>query len=188
MAKFNLNDYETVEERIRKFYEAHPDGRIITKNLTTEADRSVSTWVVKASIFLTAGEQAANLPKATGLAFEVDGSGMANQTAALENAETSAIGRCLANGGWSGSKRASRSEMEKAERGVTPKPTRNWMAEADKLTDIDQLRSLWLEAKTQRAPEKVLAQIKERADVRGATQIDSGAAGSVPSGTKGGKA
>jgi len=166
MARFNLEDYETVEERIRKFYEAHPDGRIITENLTTTADRSVSTWVVKASIFLTAGEQANNLPKATGLAFEVDGEGMAQKTAALETAETSAIGRCLANAGWSGSKRASRTEMEKAERGVTPKaPKRNWVAEADKLTSVDGLRWLYAQAKSEGATADQLERIQSRAEL-----------------------
>jgi hypothetical protein len=166
MARFNLEDYETVEERIRKFYEAHPDGRIITENLTTTADRSVSTWVVKASIFLTAGEQANNLPKATGLAFEVDGEGMAQKTAALETAETSAIGRCLANAGWSGSKRASRTEMEKAERGVTPKaPKRNWVAEADKLTSVDGLRWLYAQAKSEGATADQLERIHSRAEL-----------------------
>jgi len=29
--RFNLEDYETVEERIRRFYEDNPDGRIITE-------------------------------------------------------------------------------------------------------------------------------------------------------------
>ena len=72
MPRFNLNDYETVEERIRRFYDENPDGRIETENLTTPVDRSVATWVVRASIFLTAGDQANRLPKATGLAFEVD--------------------------------------------------------------------------------------------------------------------
>ena len=31
MARFNLDDYETVESRIKKFYEQNPDGRIVTK-------------------------------------------------------------------------------------------------------------------------------------------------------------
>ena len=73
MARFNLNDYETVEERIKRFYEANEDGRITTENLTTEADRATGTWIVKASVYLTSGDQANDLPKATGLAFEVDG-------------------------------------------------------------------------------------------------------------------
>ena len=28
MAKFNLDDYETVEDRLRKFWEDHPAGRV----------------------------------------------------------------------------------------------------------------------------------------------------------------
>lgn len=186
MAKFNLNDYETVEERIKRFYEENPDGRITTENLTTEVDRSVSTWVVQASVFLTAGDQAAYLPKATGLAFEVDGTGMANQTAALENAETSAIGRALKNAGLGNS--VTRQEMEKVERGVKPKPARDWLADAAKLDDIAGLRALWLDAKTQRVPENILKKIKELADVRSADSVSSGTAGSVSGSSKGGKA
>jgi hypothetical protein len=34
MVSFNLADYETVEERIKRFYSDHPDGRIITENAT----------------------------------------------------------------------------------------------------------------------------------------------------------
>ena len=40
MQRFNLNDYETVEERIRRFDDENPDGRITTENLTTQVD----TW------------------------------------------------------------------------------------------------------------------------------------------------
>jgi hypothetical protein len=64
--RFKLEDYETVEERIRKFYEANPDGRIITENLTTPEDRSVSTWIVRAEVFLSAGDQANSIAKASG--------------------------------------------------------------------------------------------------------------------------
>lgn len=188
MPKFNLDDYETVEERIRKFYEAHPDGRIITENLTTTADRSVSTWVVKASIFLTAGEQAANLPKATGLAFEVDGEGMAQKTAALETCETSAIGRALANANYSGSKRASRTEMEKAERGVGPKPpSQDWVVEADKLTSVDGLRWLYAQAKVAGASDEQLERIEARGKILSAGSESQGIDGSVPDGKSSGK-
>jgi hypothetical protein len=165
MSRFNLEDYETVEERIRRFYEAHPDGRIITQNLTSVEDRTVSTWVVTASVFLTAGEQAAGLPKATGLAFEIDSNVGANKTAALENAETSAIGRALANAGWSGNRRTSREEMEKVERDISPEPVRNWVAEADALDSVDDLRLLWNEAKKHKATPAVLAKVKSRADL-----------------------
>ena len=173
MAKFNLDDYETVEERIRRFYELHKDGRITSKNLTTQADRSVSTWVVEASVFLTAGDQAAGLPKATGLAFEVDGEGMAQKTAALETCETSAIGRALANAGFSGNKRASREEMAKAERGITPKaPKKDWAAEADKITDVGELRWFYTQAKAEGATEDQLERIEARGQVLSAGDED----------------
>ena len=97
MANFNPADYETVEERLKRFWADNPDARIVTVNQTTAADRGVSTWIVEARIFMTADEQEKNLVKATGWAFEIDGQGMANKTSALENAETSAIGRALAN-------------------------------------------------------------------------------------------
>jgi len=165
MAQFNLNDYETVEERLRRFYELHPDGRVITENLTTLQDRQVSTWVVKASIYLSREDQLDGLVKATGLAFEVDGvNGMANKTSALENCETSAIGRALANMNLSGNKRSSREEMQKVERKVTPKaaPRRNWVAEIEKLTDRDAALQLYHEARTQGASAEILESITAR--------------------------
>lgn len=150
MAQFDLNNYETVEERIKRFYEAHPDGRIITEDLTTPLDRQVSTWRVKTTVFLTDADQERNLPKATGHAFEVDGSGGANKTSAWENAETSSIGRALANMGMSGNKRSSREEMAKVAADVTPKaPARPWLVEAEALAvaeDLPALRELYASA------------------------------------------
>ena len=159
MAQFNLADYETVEERIRRFYKDNKTGRIITDNITTLQDRQVSTWVVKASVYL---DDQTDKPKATGLAFEVDGQGMANKTSALENAETSAIGRALANAGYSGNKRTSRQEMEKVARGETPKATsKDWIAMATDLgNDIEGLRLLYSQAKTGNAGPATLAQIQ----------------------------
>jgi hypothetical protein len=85
----------------------------------------------------------------TGLAFEVDGGMGANQTAALENAETSAIGRALANCGFSGNKRASREEMAKANRGnVTMLSTAISAPTIDpsKAETTEQLNTMWAEA------------------------------------------
>ena len=180
MARFNLNDYETVEERIKRFYAENSDGRIITENLTTLADRSVSTWVVRASVYLTAGDQANDLAKATGLAFEIDGGAGANQTAALENAETSAIGRALANAGFSGNKRTSREEMAKAERGATPQPTKDWLREADKIMNVDAMRWLYAQAKEAGASSEVLEGLTDRARLLGTESEGSGAGRSVP--------
>ena len=164
MAQFNLNDYETVEERIRRFYKDNPDGRIITENQTTLQDRQVGTWVVYAAVYLTNDREA--LARATGLAFEVDGQGMANKTSALENAETSAIGRALANAGYSGNKRATREEMAKVARDKKPSATaKDWLAMAAELgNDLDGLRLLYSEAKTGGADSATLDKIKEIAN------------------------
>lgn len=168
MAAFNPADYETVEQRIKRFYTDNPDGRIVTENLTTSADRSVSTWVTRSFVYLTADDQANNLPKATGLAFEIDGTGMANKTSALENAETSAIGRALANAGYSGNKRATREEMAKVARDVTPEaPIRAWTAEAAALSsagDIEGLRTLYSDAVRVKVGQPVLDGIKKYAN------------------------
>ena len=104
---FNLEDYETVEERLIKFWKDHPDGQIHTKLL----DQSSGRFIVEASIFRT---EADSRPWTTGLAEEtVQGRGV-NATSALENCETSAIGRALANAGYATKgKRASREEMSK---------------------------------------------------------------------------
>jgi hypothetical protein len=166
MANFNLNDYETVEERLRRFWSSDfaKDARIVTVNHTKAQDRAVGTWVVEARLYLDQDDQAQNLPKTTGWAFEVDGVGMANKTSALENAETSAIGRCLANFTFSGNKRVTREEMEKVQRGVTPKlPSRDWLVEAGELVkdkNLDALRLLYSEAKTAKASTEILDWIK----------------------------
>jgi hypothetical protein len=177
MPRFDLSKYATVAERLQMVYTEYPDARMVTENLTTAADRSVSTWVVKASLYLTAGDQANGLAKATGHAFEVDGTAGANMTSALENAESSACGRAMALGGWSGDKTslASRSEMEKVERGVTPKPTiRDYEAEASKLKDVDGLRWLYAQAKGEGASSEVLERLAEIAGSFSAEGEDSG--------------
>ena len=104
---FNLDDYETVEERLVKFWKDHEDGQIHTKLLENTATR----FIVEASIYRT---EADARPWTTGLAEEtVQGRGV-NATSALENCETSAIGRALANAGYATKgKRASREEMTK---------------------------------------------------------------------------
>jgi hypothetical protein len=162
MAHFNPADYETVAERIARFYRDFPDGRIVTKNITQAHDRATLTWVVQAWVYLTSEDQARGLPKATGLAFEIDGAGMANKTSALENAETSAIGRCLANANYSGDKRVTREEMNKVNRGVSP--SKNWMAALENISDLEGLRSLYNEAKQNKVPSSILEAIKGKAD------------------------
>jgi len=106
---FNLEDYETVEERLIKFWKEHPDGRIDTKLV----DASATRFIVQAYIYRTEVDQH---PWASGLAEEtISGRGV-NATSALENCETSAIGRALASAGYATKgKRPSREEMAKVQ-------------------------------------------------------------------------
>jgi hypothetical protein len=159
MARFNLADYETVEERIKRFYAAHEDGRIITEwqNFDGYIDgQQPASYVIKAFVYLTSGDQANGLPKATGYAIEIDGTGGANNGSALENAETSAIGRALANMNLSGNKRSSREEMSK----VSRIEATDWVAELEGANDIKSARALYARAMSQGAPAEVLERIK----------------------------
>ena len=159
--RFNLADYETVEQRIKRFYELHPEGSIITENLTTEADRQRGEWVVKATIYLSDGSNANGIAKATGMAFERDGGNGANATSALENCETSAIGRALANMNLSGNKRASREEMEKVARAEqAAQPEINWRERYAKVATLYEARALYAEAVANGAPSDVIDSIK----------------------------
>ena len=113
---FNLADYETVEVRLEKFIKDYPDFRISTELEVCEKDR----YIVKAYLFKDSQQ---NTALSTGLAEEKVTDRGVNQTSALENCETSAIGRALANAGYAAKgKRPSREEMTKvvATRAVKP--------------------------------------------------------------------
>ena len=106
---FNLDDYEPVASRLDRFLKAHPDARIITDLVHYLSD----VCVFKCELWLD------DEIIATGWAEEVRGQGNVNKTSHLENCETGAVGRALANAGLSGSdfaKRPSREEMSKVQR------------------------------------------------------------------------
>jgi len=112
---FNLADYEPVEVRLEKFIKDYPAFRISTELEVVEATR----YIVKAYLFKNAEDSVA---WATGYAEETVTSRGVNQTSALENCETSAIGRALANAGYAPKgKRPSREEMSKV---VAAKPVK----------------------------------------------------------------
>lgn len=151
MAQFNLEDYETVEDRLVKFWEKFPAGRVETFLI----DRSETQFIVGANIYRVAEDE---MPFSMGMAQETVGVGMVNKTSALENCETSAIGRALANGGFATrGKRASREEMQKVERGTkeikTAKPKLSESEINDSLTaayvevglagSADELKKIW---------------------------------------------
>lgn len=111
MASFNLENYETVEDRLIKFWEDHKQGRILTSIHYYDDNRIL----VRAEIYFNRED---DRPVATGYAEEIRGASPVNRTSHAENAETSAIGRGLANCGYAAKgSRPSREEMEKVQRG-----------------------------------------------------------------------
>ena len=113
---FNLADYEPVEVRLEKFIKDYPSFRIATELEVVEATR----YIVKAYLFK---DQLDSVAWATGYAEETVTQRGVNQTSALENCETSAIGRALANAGYAPKgKRPSREEMTKVVAKKVEKP------------------------------------------------------------------
>tara|TARA_B100000212_G_scaffold85976_1_gene62623 strand:+ start:5161 stop:6072 length:912 start_codon:yes stop_codon:yes gene_type:complete len=111
MAKFNLDNYETVEDRLKVFWKDNPNARISTEiaHITPEG----TCVTIRAEIYKQ--EEDAR-PVSTGIAQETKGQGgFANADAWMENCETSAIGRALANWKYQGSGKArpSKEEMSK---------------------------------------------------------------------------
>ena len=113
---FDLSNYEPVEKRIDRFYAEYKQGRIITE-LVAHSDQY---FIVKASVFRDAADER---PASTGYAEERVGSNPVNRQSALENCETSAIGRSLANLNFAPKgARPSLEEMTKTDR-VEEEPT-----------------------------------------------------------------
>jgi hypothetical protein len=122
---FNLENYETVDERLEKFWEKYPDGRIATELVSAQEGR----YIVQAFIYKTYADSVAF---ATGLAEETISTRGVNATSACENAESSAIGRALHTGGISkhseGKPRPSREEMVKVARTKLAEPKQDYIA------------------------------------------------------------
>jgi hypothetical protein len=146
MARFNLDDYETVESRLKRFWKDHPNGAVHVDNITTEGDRSRGEWVMTSAIYFDKDDLR---PAGTDTAFERDGGTGPNATSACENAATSSVGRSLANCGYSGNKRASREEMEKVNRGTNVTPFSRGLGtpiDPATATTLDELNTLWSKA------------------------------------------
>jgi hypothetical protein len=116
MAKTSYNDalkgYVTVARRIERFYEKHPNGRILTDILEHDSERGFV--LMKVSVYRNPED---TLPSATGHAYEFRDASYVNKTSYIENCETSAAGRAIALLGFEIKDQiASREEMEKVQR------------------------------------------------------------------------
>jgi hypothetical protein len=122
MAQFNLDEYETVHQALIRLYTQYPSARVLTYNMTPEG--VLERYEFKAELYLNREDFEA---VATGWAYEIIGVGPINKTSAMENCETSAIGRAISNSVLVLTKpnnnRPSREEMEKVQRMSKPQHT-----------------------------------------------------------------
>jgi len=111
-----LQNYETVAQRLERFWTDHPSGRVSTELI----DGGSGYWIFKARIYAKADDAE---PISTGHAHEVIGASQINKTSALEVCETSSVGRALALAGYHGSQIASLDEVTRAKtRALDPAP------------------------------------------------------------------
>ena len=116
---FDLSNYETVEQRLVRWWSAYPNGRVYTCMMNYTGD----ACVFYAELY---ADKEDKVPVATGYAEEVKSDRGVNATSFVENCETSAIGRAIANcplQAPASGPRPSRNEMQKVERLTTsPQP------------------------------------------------------------------
>ena len=155
--KYSLDDYEQVDARLRRTYTDFPNARVLT-DLVFRDERS---FIIKAFLYLDPTDPT---PFATGFAEEIVGAGFVNKTSALENCETSAIGRAISNSvlilGAPVGKRPSAQEMEKVQRykeepRKTPTVAKREYSQSEidlitammesvkTITDKEELRQMW---------------------------------------------
>jgi hypothetical protein len=119
-------EYILVKDRVLAFNEAYPNGQISTEVIS---DLTLDRVVVKATVYT---DTEINARRFTGHSQAVIGDGYINKTSALENAETSAVGRALAMMGIGVIESiASADEIIKAN---------NWQKQEQNLKKVDDLK------------------------------------------------
>ena len=163
-----MDNYEPVSDRIGKFWDKHPNGRIHTEiKLINETE-----IVIMASVFTDREDMRA---AAIDFAQETRGSSAINKTSFVENCATSAIGRSLSTLGFSSKKdgktvRPSMEEMRKVSSEALGGAMKDFENRASVLalsSDVEGLRALYSEAKMAGVPKKLLDQITDMAKALG---------------------
>jgi len=150
-------EYQTVALRVQKFRETHP-----TWSITTRIETRTDDYVVMSAGIRNEEERLI----ATGHAEEFRKSSQINGTSALENCETSAIGRALALAGFGGTEFASANEVENAiHQQEKPHPKRKALEVAFSAVDsMASLQALWanLSSEDKKAAEDLKEEAKRR--------------------------
>jgi len=180
MPRFDLSQYSTVAERIDKFWEKYPNGRLHTELVHFSPEQVV----MRGEVYLDRDDER---PVTSDYAEERIDSSPVNRVSMVENCSTSVLGRCLADlgGEFTGSKRPSAEEMAKVQRHEQAQKDRDWVAEAKQITDTDRLRVLWGEASKAGAPQSVLEEVKAYAEQLTTAGERAGADTGVSGGSKG---
>lgn len=152
MAKINLDNYEPVEERIMRFKNDNPNFRMRSDIVDMRGDIGATRWVMKVEIWKDAANE---FPDATGYAFEIDGVGMTQGSAALETCETSAYGRALANLGYVGNRRVTQEEMVKVKNNEV-------LAQINKATSQRELNQIYTNLKREGIEQHFLGELTRR--------------------------
>jgi hypothetical protein len=114
---FNLSEYETVDSRIHQFYESFKDGRIVTEMELIDMEKG--HCIFKAYIYK---DSVRTMADSTGYADGFRKDRGVDAQFWINNAETSSIGRALANLGLSAKgKRPSAEEMAQVNATQSPK-------------------------------------------------------------------
>jgi hypothetical protein len=163
-----MDNYEPVADRVAKFWEKYPQGRIHTEiKLINETE-----IVIMASVFTDREDLR---PATIDFAQETRGSSAINKTSFIENCSTSAIGRALSALNFQSKKdgkavRPSREEMVKVSSEAIDGVVKDLEGRASVLalsSDVEGLRALYSEAKNAGAPKRLLDQITDMAKALG---------------------
>jgi len=122
-------DYELVASRVAKFRSEHPDWTIHTELISNEDKVLFKCTILNGEHLI-----------ATGHAEEIPGTTHINKTSALENCETSAVGRALSLAGYAGNYNPTKEEIEAAEANAL-----NLLNIINK-HQVKELKTMWLKA------------------------------------------
>ena len=147
-------DYIDVATRIVEFRQQYPDGRLRQKCIEFLRDFAGKDWIVYTA---EAWRSADDPAPAEGTAWEpVPGPTQFTRDSELQNAETAAWGRAMVAALAVDTRKGIASQEEVRNR---QQPARDWLADAQKLSDADAVLALYYEAQRAGASQSVLEQV-----------------------------